>query len=205
MQGQATKRWTGSALLIASIIGTGIILAAWKQASITEAEAAAASQPEPIEMVSTAVATSRQHRQTATSIGTVLALRSIELRNELSGTVRHVNLTPGQIVGAGTVLVALDVSVEQAELKALEAQAALAETVLGRVQRLYNEGAEAQTVLDRATRRARCRTGADRENESGYRAQDDSRAVPRAGWHLGRTSRAIPVGGHRPDDAPERR
>ena len=150
MQGQARKRWTGSALLIASIIGTGIILAAWKQASITEAEAAAASQPEPIEMVSTAVATSRQHRQTATSIGTVLALRSIELRNELSGTVRHISLTPGQIVDAGAVLVALDVSVEQAELKALEAQAALAETVLGRVQRLYSEGAEAQTVLDRA-------------------------------------------------------
>ena len=150
MQGTATKRWTGSAVLIASIIGTGILLAAWKQASITEAEAAAASQPEPIEMVSTAVATSRQHRETATSIGTVLALRSIELRNELSGTVRQVSLMPGQIVDAGAVLVALDVSVEQAELKALEAQAVLAEAVLRRVQRLFDEGAEAQTVLDRA-------------------------------------------------------
>ena len=166
MQGQATKRqeeqyattnlgttrsrWTRSALLIGTIVGTGIILAAWKQASIKEAEAAAASQPEPIEMVSAAVATSREHRHTATSIGTVLALRSVELRNELSGTVRHVRLTPGQIVDAGTVLVGLDVSVEQAELKALEAQAALAETVLGRVQRLYDERAEAQTALDRA-------------------------------------------------------
>jgi membrane fusion protein, multidrug efflux system len=143
-------RWTGSAMLIATIIGTGVILAAWKQASIKEAEAAAASQPEPTEMVAAAVAVSREHRQTTTSIGTVLALRSVELRNELPGTVRYVNLIPGQVVGAGTVLVALDVSVEQAELKALEAQAALAETVLGRVQRLYNERAEAQTALDRA-------------------------------------------------------
>jgi membrane fusion protein (multidrug efflux system) len=142
--------WTGSALLIATIIGTGVILAAWKQSSIKEAEAAAARQPEPTEVVAAAVAAAREHRQTTTSIGTVLALRSIELRNELPGTVRYVNLTPGQVVGAGTVLVALDVSVEQAELKALQAQAALAETVLGRVQRLYNERAEAQTALDRA-------------------------------------------------------
>jgi membrane fusion protein (multidrug efflux system) len=144
------SRWTGSALLIATIIGTGVILAAWKQASIKEAEAAAASQPEPVEVVAAAVAAAREHRQTTTSIGTVLALRSVELRNELPGTVRYVNLTPGQVVGAGTVLVALDVSVEQAELKALEAQAALAETVLGRIQRLFNERAEAQTALDRA-------------------------------------------------------
>jgi membrane fusion protein (multidrug efflux system) len=127
-----------------------LALAAWKQASIKEAEAAAASQPEPVEMISTAVASAREHRQTTTSIGTVLALRSVELRNELPGTVRHVNLTPGQIVEPGTVLVQLDVSVEQAELKAQEAQAALAETVLGRVQRLFNERAEAQTALDRA-------------------------------------------------------
>jgi membrane fusion protein (multidrug efflux system) len=144
------SRWRGSALLIATIVGTGLILAAWKQASIKEAEAAAASQPEPTEVVSAAVATAREHRQTATSIGTVLALRSVELRNELSGTVRYVMLTPGRVVEAGTVLVALDVSVEQAELKALEAQAALTETVLARVQRLYDERAEAQTALDRA-------------------------------------------------------
>jgi membrane fusion protein (multidrug efflux system) len=140
----------GSAILLASILGTGIILAAWKQTSIKEAEAAAANQPEPMEMVRAAVATAREHRQTTTSIGTVLALRSVELRNELPGTVRYVALAPGRIVEAGTVLVGLDVSVEQAELKALEAQAALAETVLGRVQRLFAERAEAQTALDRA-------------------------------------------------------
>jgi membrane fusion protein (multidrug efflux system) len=144
------RGWIASSLLIGTIVLTGAALAAWKHASIQEAEAAAASQPEPIEVVAAAVATAREHRQTTTSIGTVLALRSVELRNELPGTVRYVNLTPGQVVGAGTVLVALDVSVEQAELKALEAQAVLAETVLGRVQRLFDDRAEAQTALDRA-------------------------------------------------------
>ena len=150
INGKASKSWRSSGLLIGAIMATGLALAGWKQSSIQAAEAAAASQPEPVEMISTAVAASREYRQTITSIGTVLALRSVELRNELPGTVRLVNLTPGQIVEPGTVLVALDVSVEQAELKAQEAQAALAETVLGRVQRLFDERAEAQTALDRA-------------------------------------------------------
>lgn len=144
------RGWVASSLLIGAIVGTGALLAVWKHSSMQAAEAASANQPEPMEMVTAAVATAREHRETTTSIGTVLALRSIELRNELPGTVRHVSLTPGQIVEAGTVLVALDVSVEQAELRALEAQAALAGTVLDRVQRLYNERAEAQTALDRA-------------------------------------------------------
>ena len=144
------RGWVASSLLIAAIVVLGVILAVWKHSSIEAAEAQSANQPEPMEMVTAAVASAREHRETTTSIGTVLALRSVELRNELPGTVRQVSLRPGQIVEAGTVLVALDVSVEQAELKALEAQAALTETVLARVQRLYNERAEAQTALDRA-------------------------------------------------------
>jgi len=86
----------------------------------------------------------------ATSIGTVLALRSITLRNELPGTVRSVSLTPGQIVDTGMVLVALDVSVEEAELKAQEAQAALARTVLDRRKNLSHDRATTQEEVDRA-------------------------------------------------------
>ena len=144
------RGWVALSVLIAAIVVLGVTLAVWKHSSIEAAEAQSANQPEPMEMVTAAVASAREHRETTTSIGTVLALRSVELRNELPGTVRQVSLFPGQIVEAGTVLVALDVSVEHAELKALEAQAALTETVLARVQRLYNERAEAQTALDRA-------------------------------------------------------
>jgi membrane fusion protein (multidrug efflux system) len=144
------RGWIASGLLIGTIVAAAGALAAWKHASIREAEAAAASQPEPMEMVTVAVAQERTHRETATSIGTVLALRSVDLRNEVAGTVRHVALGPGRIVDAGTVLVALDVSVEQAELKAAEAQAALAEVSLARAQRLMDERATSQAALDRA-------------------------------------------------------
>lgn len=144
------RSWFASALLIAAIVVVAIALGTWKRSSIAAAEAAASNQPEPVESVTAATAVERNHRETATAIGTVLALRSVALRNELSGTVKYVALTPGQVVGAGTVLVALDVSVEEAELEALEAQRMLAETVLRRQERLLAERATTQTAYDRA-------------------------------------------------------
>ena len=117
---------------------------AWKRASIRSADAAAARQPEPIEAVAIAVAKEREYRPTTTSVGTVLALNSITLRNEIAGTVREVNLSPGRVVDAGTVLVQLDVSVEQADLTAQTAQADLAQTTLERLERLQEAQATSQ-------------------------------------------------------------
>jgi membrane fusion protein (multidrug efflux system) len=102
--------------------GGGLGLAAYKASAQKAADATAANQPEPAEAVAVAVAKQREHRRSTTSIGTVLALRSVSLRNELPGTVRQVNLTPGQIVEPGTLLVLQDVTVEQAELTAHAAQ-----------------------------------------------------------------------------------
>ena len=144
------RSWIGSLLLLVTVVSVGVGLAAWKYTSIQETVAASANQPEPMESVTVALAKEIEHRQTATSIGTVLALRSITLRNELPGTVRQVSLTPGQVVDAGMVLVALDVSVEEAELKAQEAQAALARTVLNRRNNLSHDLATTQEEVDRA-------------------------------------------------------
>lgn len=140
-----------AAILVAAVLLVAVALAGWKFASIADANAAAAHQPEPMEAVSAATAVQRSYQQTTTSIGTVVARRSITLRNEEAGTVREVNLAPGAVVSTGTVLVALDVSVEEADLAAQEAQARLAETALARVQRLSAEHASPQAELDRAT------------------------------------------------------
>jgi membrane fusion protein (multidrug efflux system) len=137
-------------LLIGALVATGSGLAAWKYASITRASATAARQPEPVESVTVAVARKHAHREMATSIGTVIALRSITLRNELAGTVRQVTFTPGQVVEAGAVLVTLDVSVEEAELRAQEAQAVVAEALLRRVQRASENRAASEMEVDRA-------------------------------------------------------
>jgi membrane fusion protein (multidrug efflux system) len=144
------RSWIASAILFLTLTGTGTALAMWKLSAWRAAEAASASEPEPVESVTIAEAEPREHRPTTTAIGTVLALRSITLRNELAGTVQHASLTPGQIVEAGTVLVSLDVSVEAAELKALEAQAVLAESMLARHERLQGENATTAMAVDRA-------------------------------------------------------
>ncbi len=139
-----------SAAMIGVIVGIGTGLTAWKSAGAREAAAATAAMPEPAEVVTSAVATAREYRGSATSIGTVLAMQSVTLRNELAGTVRTVRLVPGQVVEAGAVLVALDVSVEEAELKALEARAQLAERTLERLQRMAEFQAVSAIEVDNA-------------------------------------------------------
>lgn len=140
----------GSAILIGVVLVIGLVLAAWKVAGARAAAIAAYTQPEPVEAVTTAVAEAQQHRATTTSIGTVLALRSITLRTELSGTVSKVALVPGRVVDSGAVLVALDVSVEQADLRGQQAQAALAQTSLARLERLRRAGGASEEEVDRA-------------------------------------------------------
>jgi membrane fusion protein (multidrug efflux system) len=146
----SSKKWIGSAGLVGAIVLIATALTLWKSAGIRAADAAAAMQPEPVETVATAIAVERPHRETTTSIGTVLALRSITLRNEVAGLVREVSLTPGDVVEAGAVLVALDVSVEDAELAAQEAHASLAETTLARLEILEQDGAASQEEVDQA-------------------------------------------------------
>jgi len=139
-----------SAALVSAVLATAVALGAWKYSAIRSADAASANQPEPTETVAAAVAAARPHQETATAIGTVLAPRSITLRNEVPGTVHYAALRPGQIVDAGALLVALDVSVENAELHAQEAQARLAQTSLERLERMTARGAASAQELDNA-------------------------------------------------------
>ena len=143
------RRGFASLTLILSVLGVGLLLVAWKRHA--SATAAASAAPfEPVELVTLATATPREHRNTTTAIGTVLALQSITLRTELAGTARHVALEPGAIVQPGAVLVALDVTAERAQLAAARAQAELAATTLGRLERLREKQATSQEEVDQA-------------------------------------------------------
>ena len=136
-------------ILVAAVVGIGLALAAWKQGALAAANAAPAGA-EPAEVIDAAPGVLQQHRPTISAIGTVIALRSVTLRNELAGTVRSVALTPGKVVEPGAVLVALDVSVERAELRSREAQLTLATTTLERLNRLLERRAVSQEEVDRA-------------------------------------------------------
>jgi membrane fusion protein (multidrug efflux system) len=135
MKCDCTKSNISIVLLFLALAAIAGGLAAWKHAATQEANAASANMPEPMESVTMAVAKPLDYREETTSIGTIIALRSITLSNELAGTVREVRLAPGQIVEAGAVLVSQDVAVELAELKAQAAQAKLAQTTLDRIEK----------------------------------------------------------------------
>jgi membrane fusion protein (multidrug efflux system) len=138
-----------STLLFVILAGSGGGLVAWKADADRDAAAAAAMMPEPMETITAATASQREHRHVTTATGTVLALRSITLRNELPGTVRYVRLTPGQVVDQGTVLVALDVDVEEADLRAQQAEVELARTTVERLRRLVQSQAVSEEEVDR--------------------------------------------------------
>jgi membrane fusion protein (multidrug efflux system) len=144
----ALRRGLAGVGLVGVVTGTGVFLAGWKQGLTKEAAAAAAKQPEPVERVTFAKAAAHEYHATTTAIGTVLALRSIMLQSEVPGTVARASLKPGEVVEAGTVLVQLDTSVEQAELQALDAQARLSKTMLGRREELLKFGATTQDDVD---------------------------------------------------------
>jgi len=144
-----SRAWLRSAVLFGGLIVVGGGIVALRDV-LGEGAHAEAVGVEPAQVITQAVAGARTHRGSTTAIGTVLATRSITLRNELPGTVRWVGLKSGQVVEAGTVLVALDVSVEEAELRALEARAELAETTLERTQRMAARQAVSAIELDNA-------------------------------------------------------
>jgi membrane fusion protein, multidrug efflux system len=93
--------------------------------------------------------------------------------------VKMVRLTPGQVVAAGTVLVGLDVSVEEAELRALQARAALAQRTLERLERMVERRAVSGIDLDNA-RAERDVVGAEVERTRAVIARKTIRAPFRA-------------------------
>jgi membrane fusion protein (multidrug efflux system) len=127
---------------------------------------AAASAPafEPAEAVTITPAGTRRWQPTADLVGTVVALRSVALQNELAGQVRRVGFESGQIVEPGQVLVELDDStdradlrsaeaalrVAQAEVDVVEARIRLAESDLTRQEAAARSGATSESELDRA-------------------------------------------------------
>lgn len=137
-----------SIALLAAVGSAGAGAAVWKRASAA-GEASAAGH-EPAEAVAAATAVGREHVASTVVIGTVLALRSVVLRTEAAGVVRETALEPGRIAEAGEVLVRLDASVEEAELRAQEARAAMAEAVLARVEKASRGRAASELELDRA-------------------------------------------------------
>ncbi len=113
-------------------------------------EQAISSQPQPTTSVSVVAAESDSWRPGIPAIGTLEAVQGIELATEVAGLVDSIEFDSGQSVSQGDLLLELDTDVEQAQLKAAEAQLKQSQSDLGRQRELVERGNTPRSTFDAA-------------------------------------------------------
>ena len=140
---KTTKRMLimiGAVLVLLAILAIGFILH-------IRTLIASAPKPGPQTVSTTQVATLEWQPQLA-AVGTVVAVRGVDVTTEIAGLVRSVEFKSGQEVKAGAVLVQLNADSDIAQLHSLQAAAELAATVVKRDQAQLEVQAIAQAQVD---------------------------------------------------------
>jgi multidrug efflux system membrane fusion protein len=127
--GKRVKALISVALIL---IATGAGLWYWKQAN-TQSGGWGGSGPVP---VNTTIATAGPVNKVLAVPGELKAVQQVLLTTEVAGKVSAIHFKAGQQVSAGDVLVSLDTSVEEADLKAAEARNRFASRQLQRAENL---------------------------------------------------------------------
>lgn len=109
-----------------------------------------ATMKPPAATVSTTVVKPLEWTPGIEAIGTVSAVRGVDLTVETAGIVKEIRFHANQKVEAGAVLVQLDDAVERADLDAQKAQAALDQVALKRALELQRRGVGSESTLDTA-------------------------------------------------------
>ena len=140
-------RMTLMLIAVAAVVG---VLGAVKVKQVQTTMAQYANFQPPPESVTTTTAREDQWPRSFSAIGTVAAVRGVDVSADLPGTVVALHFESGTHVSEGDVLAELDTRQERAQLAAAEAQLHLAQANLGRMQGLRGEGIVAQSEFDQA-------------------------------------------------------
>jgi len=141
------RRWLVTFVFFFAVVG---LLGFVKFNQVMAAIAFGESFPEPSETVQIqrVETTSWQPRLTLT--GSVLATRSIEIRNELEGIVTFIGFASGGNVKKDDVLVRMQIDDELAQLDAIEAEISIAQLDVSRFEKLVEQRASSRDQVDRA-------------------------------------------------------
>ncbi|PHV16037.1 efflux RND transporter periplasmic adaptor subunit [Janthinobacterium sp. GW458P] len=108
-----------------------------------------ASSPKPApQTVSATIIRKVDWQPHLSSVGTLVAVRGVDVTSEIAGLVRTINFKSGQEVRAGQVLLQLNADADLAQLRALEAAAELAASVLARDRQQFAVQAISQAQID---------------------------------------------------------
>lgn len=127
-------------LLIAGIKGAQIFTIMRQYANFTM----------PPETVSTITAKAETWAPELKAVGSTAAVQGVQVSTDQSGIVTRINFESGQKVKQGDLLVQLDVTQEQAQLRSAEAQQKLAGLNLQRQQNLLKSRVSSQADFDAA-------------------------------------------------------
>ncbi|MGH8597586.1 MAG: efflux RND transporter periplasmic adaptor subunit, partial [Gammaproteobacteria bacterium] len=84
-------------VVLVAMAGIAAGLGFYKINEFKNAKAAAEASPEPMESIAAVRARKGQWVASERAIGTVVATRQIELRNEIAGTIAKLGFTSGQV------------------------------------------------------------------------------------------------------------
>lgn len=139
--------------VILSVIAVILVLAALagvKALQIGTLIAFGKSYAPPPESVATSAAKEEKWQEFIPAVGSISAVQGVRVTAEIPGTVSKIAFESGAVVAKGDLLVSLDASTEEAQLRALEAQVDWAQTNLARFKSLRNENTVSQAELDQA-------------------------------------------------------
>src|SRR5208283_5977625 len=95
-------------------------------------------------------ATEEKWQDTLTAIGSISAVQGVTVSPEIAGKVGEITFESGAVVARGDLLVRLDTSSEEAQLRAVEAQVELARLNAERDRQLRANNTLSQSELDAA-------------------------------------------------------
>jgi membrane fusion protein (multidrug efflux system) len=138
----------GLLIVIAVLVGTKVL-------QFSAMGAAAASFVPPPETVTATAVREEVWENTLSATGSFAPVQGVTVGAEMPGKVVQIAFTAGATVKAGDLLVQLDVSTEQAQLRAAEAAAELARINLQRARELREKNSNSASDLDQADAQAK--------------------------------------------------
>jgi membrane fusion protein, multidrug efflux system len=137
-------------IAVIAVLAVMGVLAGVKTWQIRTLIAAGQAFAPPPETISAAVAHEEKWQYTLTAIGSINAVQGVTISPEIAGKVSEIAFESGAVVARGDLLVRLDTSSEEAQLRAIEAQVELARLNAERDRQLRANNTLSQSELDAA-------------------------------------------------------
>lgn len=126
-----------------------------KKSQFTAMGAASQGMVMPPTVVTAAPVAEHAWENFFSATGTLAAVQGVTIAAEVPGKIAKIDFEAGASVDAGTLLVQLDTSTEEAQLRAAEATAALAQANLERARELRRSNTNSPAELDAADAQAK--------------------------------------------------